>query len=130
MRIRYVLLALLAGCGGPSTCGCGPPLTTTGTALTLRASVDGGTTTSVTSPYALNLPKIGDVGVVTAYERNQQVSFSLVPSPSCANVVTISPGTQAMQQAVTAVKNGGQCTATALTGNSMAALTIYALPPP
>ena len=72
-------------------------------ALTLRASVDGGAPVSVTAPFALNLP---------------------------TNVVTISPGTQAMQQTVTSIKNGGQCAATAVAGNSTAALAIFALPPP
>lgn len=99
-------------------------------ALTLRASVDGGAPVSVTAPFALNLPNIGDSGVVTADEGSGQVSFSLVPNADCANVVTISPGTQAMQQTVTAIKNGGQCTATAIAGNSTAVLTIFALPPP
>lgn len=133
---RYTLLALLlASCGGPHTCGspginlCGglPPQNVP---LTLRASVDGGQSTNVSSPFALNLPNIGDIGVVTAYEGSEQIPFSLIPSTGCTNVVTISPGTQAMQQAVTAVKNGGSCTAAAKAGNGNATLTIYALPPP
>ena len=130
-----MLALLLASCGGPHPCGsaginlCGG-LPTQNVPLTLRASVDGGQSTSVTSPYGLNLPNIGDVGVVTAYKGSVQVAFSLVPSTGCTSVVTISPGTQAMQQAVTAVKNGGSCTAAAQAGNGTATLTIYALPPP
>lgn len=91
----------------------------------------GSTPAIVSSPYALNLPNVGDVGLVTAYEGNAQKAFSLVPDPDCANVVSISPGTQAMQQAVTSVKNGGRCTATAQTADGRATtLAIVALPPP
>jgi hypothetical protein len=128
MRICYVFVALLlASCGGTSNSMPHP----THVVLTLRASVNGGTPINVTSPYALNLPNVGDAGIVTAYEGTQQTSFTLVPSTPCTNIVAISPGTTATQQTVTAVQNGGQCTATAQTADGNATtLTIFALPPP
>jgi hypothetical protein len=127
MRIHCLWFVLvLAACGG----GVPSPAHPTHVDLTLFASVNGAAPVTVTSPYALNLPNIGDAGVVTAYTR-VQTSFTLVPSAACTNVVTISPGSAAMEQTVTAVKNGGQCTATAQAADGLTTtLSIFALPPP
>lgn len=118
-----LMSVMVAGCGGASTTTPRPP-------LTLKASVNTASAVDVTARHALNLPNIGDSGVVTAYEGNQQVSFSLSPTAACMNIVNIAPGSNAMQQTVTA-SSSGQCNATVQTSDgSTATLGIFSLPPP
>ena len=99
--------------------------------LTLQGAVNGAAASDVTEPqHALNLPNIGDTAVVTAYEGNVQVAFSLSPSAACANVVTISPESDSMQQTVKAIASG-QCNADVKAGDgTTATLAIFSLPPP
>lgn len=130
MRTLFTLalVGALTACGAGSSRRdvFGPPLPP----LTLRASVNGAAAANVSSPYALNLPQIGDVGVVTAYVLNQQVAFSVVSASGCSGIVTISPATSSMQQAVTSVATG-TCTVNAVTaGGDVTTLAIFSLPPP
>ncbi len=120
-----ITCVVTAGCGGGKSMTTLPRLP-----LSLKASVDAGNTVDVTAPHSLNLPNIGDSGVLTAYEGNQQVSFSLSPDAACMGVVDISPEANAMQQTVTA-SSSGQCNATVQASDgSTATLAIFSLPPP
>jgi|GEM_PF-5219637 len=123
MRIgpALVILVLLAACGGGNS---GPH-----SVLTFRATING-VTSDIPQQGGLNLPNIGEVAAVTAYEGNRQVQFSLLPQQACSNIVTISPQNTSAQQTVTSIATG-QCDATvqASDGN-VATLTIFSLPPP
>jgi hypothetical protein len=121
-----VVATLLTSCGAGTAAGSAARLS-----LTFQKSVNGAAPSAIPAQGGLDLPNVGDVGVVTAFENNQQVSFSLTAAPACTNVVTISPSTSSLQQTVTAVANGGQCTAKAeAQDGTTAALSIFALPPP
>lgn len=122
--VYFSVAVLLTACGGG-------PETPSHQSLTLRASVNKGVVRDVSPPhYVLQMPNAGDAAIVTLYEGSRQVPFSL-GSGTCAGMVNIAPGSTAMEQKVTDIRWGVDCTATvnAADGNT-STLEIFALPPP